>query len=159
MAQANFQNPRKQFQWRIKFDSLKGNEFEFQTCTLPNIEVDQTEHGETNNIIKTPGIVHFSNLVLGKLKPNNANDAALRAWIHSCQNAMLGIGLPASIIKDNCTVDLVNESGLTVESHTLTGVWPCIINGLELSRVSSDNVIENIEFAVDYYESPSSITG
>lgn len=156
---ANFSNPRKQFQWRIRFDSLKGNEFEFQTCTLPQIEIDQTEHGETNNIIKTPGIVHFTNLVLGKLKPNNVNDQALRVWIHSCQNAMLGVGLPASVVKDGCTISLVDEMGLDVEEHRVEGIWPCIINGIELSRVSSDNVIETIEFAVDYYSSPSGISG
>lgn len=156
---ANFNNPRKQFQWRITFDSLKGNEFEFQTCTLPDIDVDQTEHGETNNVIKTPGMVHFSNLVVGKLKPNNVNDNALRVWIHSCQNAMLGIGLPASAVKDGATIDLVDEMGLSVEQHRVEGIWPCKVNGLELNRLSSDNVIETVEFAVDYYADPSGVSG
>lgn len=46
---ANFSNPRKKFQWRISFASLKGNEFEFQRVTLPDIELDVVEHGEINS--------------------------------------------------------------------------------------------------------------
>lgn len=72
---------------------------------------------------------------------------------------MLGVGLPASVVKDGCTISLVDEMGLDVEEHRVEGIWPCIINGIELSRVSSDNVIETIEFAVDYYSSPSGISG
>lgn len=150
----NFSNPRKKFQWRISFSSLKGNEFEFQKVTLPDIEIDVVEHGEINSPVKTPGMVHFSNLICEKLKPNNANDNALRAWIHSIQNAAYGAGLPIDSVKDNCTIDLVDELGIVTESHTVEGVWPCKINGLELDRMSSDNVIETVEFAVDKYVAP-----
>ena len=156
---ANFSNPRKKFQWRVSFASLKGNEFEFQRVTLPDIELDVVEHGEINSPVKTPGMVHFSNLVCEKLKPNNANDNALRVWIHSIQNAMLGVGLPIDVAKDSDTIELVDELGITTEKHIVDGIWPCKINGLELDRMSSDNVIETIEFAVDYYSSPSGTGG
>ena len=43
------------------------NTYLFQTCTLPDVEIDQVAHGDVNRDVKTPGRVSVGNLIVEKL--------------------------------------------------------------------------------------------
>jgi phage tail-like protein len=147
---AKFANPRKKFNWSIQISPDPINPFQFQKVTVPEITVEQTEHGDTNHDIKTGGRVKYGNMTCEKLSPSNESDAYLFHWIDSIQSAMLGGGIPPALYKKTITVFEYAEDGVTVlNTWFATGVWPCKINGLDLDRNSSDNTIETVEFSVD----------
>jgi hypothetical protein len=64
---AKVKNPRKKFLWSITFPKHPINTYLFQTCTLPDVEIDQVAHGDVNRDVKTAGRVTVGNLVVGKL--------------------------------------------------------------------------------------------
>ena len=54
---AKVKNPRKKFLWSITFPKHPINTYLFQTCTLPDVEIDQVAHGDVNRDVKTAGRV------------------------------------------------------------------------------------------------------
>ena len=52
---AKVKNPRKRFLWSITFPKHPINTYLFQTCTLPDIEIEQVAHGDINRDVKTAG--------------------------------------------------------------------------------------------------------
>lgn len=147
---AKFSNPRKVFNWSMQISPDPINPFMFQKLSMPDAEIEQTAHGDTNHDIKTPGRVSYGNLIAEKLKPSDAGDAYMWSWFDTCQSSMIGGGAPPAIIKKVITVVELAEDGATVlNTWICQGVWPSKINGQEYDRNSSENVIETIEFSVD----------
>ena len=64
---AKVKNPRKKFLWSITFPKHPINTYLFQTCTLPDIEIEQVAHGDINRDVKTAGRVTIGNLTVEKL--------------------------------------------------------------------------------------------
>ncbi len=64
---AKVKNPRKKFLWSISFPKHPINTYLFQTCQLPDIEIDQVAHGDVNRDVKTAGRVTIGNLIVEKL--------------------------------------------------------------------------------------------
>ena len=147
---AKFTNPRKKFNWSIQIVPEAINPFMFQKVGLPDIEIDQDTHGDTNHDIKTAGRVKYSNLTAEKLLPSNTSDTYMWSWIDSCQSSLIGGGLVPDQYKKTIEVTEMAEDGVTqINRWIALGVWPSKINGLELSRTESGNTIESIEFSVD----------
>lgn len=147
---AKFANPRKVFNWSIQISPDPVNPFMFQKVTMPDAEIEQTAHGDTNHDIKTPGRVTYGNIIAEKLQPADMGDAYMWSWFDTCQSSLIGGGAPPEIIKKTITVVEMASDGATVLNTWLCfGVWPSKINGQEFDRNSSDNVIETIEFSVD----------
>ena len=57
MAQVS--NPRKEFNFTIQIAPAPINPFLAQKVEIPEITIDQTEHGDTNHDIKTAGRIKF----------------------------------------------------------------------------------------------------
>lgn len=147
---AKFANPRKKFNWSIQITPDPINPFMFQKVTLPDAEITQDKHGDTNHDIKTAGRVDYGNIVCEKLMPSDAKDVYLWSWFEACQSSVIGGGLPPSGYKKTITVTEFAEDGITVLNTWIAlGVWPTRLNGLELDRSQSDNSIETVEFSVD----------
>jgi phage tail-like protein len=147
---AKFANPRKGFNFSIEIIPDPINPFMFQDIKLPDTDVDQVEHGDTNHKIKTAGMVHYTNLTAEKLLPSDQGDTYMWGWIDTCQSAMLGGGAIPEIYKKTILVTEFAEDGSTpLNTWTYQGVWPCKVNGLDLSRIKSENSLEKIEFSVD----------
>ena len=145
---AQVANPHKQFQFSIFIFGM--NPFLAQKVTLPDRELDKTEHGEGNHLIKTAGMIKFTELVVEKLFTGTVPDLLMWGWINLVQNEFTGGGTIPEVYKKAVQVQLLHTDGVTaVGSWNFTGVWPSKINGVELDRVSSDNTIESIEFSVD----------
>lgn len=146
---AKVKNPRKNFLFSIQFPKHPINTYLCQKVTLPDIEIEQVTHGDVNRDVKTAGRISVSNLVLEKLITTAGSDTWLHDWLMSCQDILLGGGLPPSYYWETVVVSELAEDGTTVlNQHIMTEVWPCKITGLDLDRTSSENTIEKAEFSV-----------
>ena len=147
---ANVANPRKKFNFSIQISPDPINPFLFQKVTLPDAEIEEVGHGDTNHDIKTAGRVSYSKIVCEKLMVSDQADNYLWSWFDTCQSSLLGGGAPPSIYKKVISIVEFAEDGVTVLNSWLAeGVWPSSLPGLELDRQASDNTIENVEFSVD----------
>lgn len=151
---AKVSNPRKGFNFSIQFIKHPINPYLFQKVNLPDKEVEQVSHGDTNHDIKTAGRISFGNLTAEKLCTTSGSDVWINSWINSCADATLGGGLTPNEYKETVLISELAEDGVSVlNQHICTGVWPTKVNGKALDRTVSDNTIETIEFSVDNCES------
>lgn len=146
-------SPRKQFLWSITLMLHPVTPLLFQSITLPEVSVEQVEHSDVNFQVKTGGRVSVGNITADKLETTSGSDTILWDWLNSVQSMALKGGLTPSEYKDTAIINELAEDGESVlNTWIATGVWPCRINGQELSRSSSDNTIEQVEFSVDLLE-------
>lgn len=146
---AKIKNPRKKFLWQITFIKHPINSYLFQSLDLPEKTIEITEHGDINRSVKTGGRVTTGNLTANKLETTSGSDTWLWDWMSSVQDDILGGGLRPSDYWETIKVDELAEDGTSViNSWILEEVWPTRLNGQNLDRMSSENTIEQIEFAV-----------
>lgn len=146
---AQIKNPRKAFLFSIAFPKHPINTYLAQKVTLPDIEVEQVTHGDINRDVKTPGRVTVGNLIVEKLKTTSGSDTWAHDWLLACQDMITGGGNVPSSIWETMVVNELAEDGTTVlNTHIYNEVWPCKINGIDLDRTSSDNIVEHVEFSV-----------
>lgn len=145
---AQIANPRKQFQFSIQTPGL--NPFLAQEVTSPDFEIEVVEHGDTNFKVKTGGIHTFGNITIGKISTALGSDNWVWDWIREVQDVMLGGGLIPQLYKRTVEIQFLSNDGVTIiDTLKCYGCWPCKINGIELKRLQSDNVMETIELCVD----------
>lgn len=145
---AEVANPHKKFQFSIFLFGM--NPFLVQKVTLPDRSVDQIEHGEGNHLVKTGGLLKFSNMMLDKISNASLPENLIWIWISLVQNGTTGGGAIPEIYKKTIQVQkLSTNMAKPIKTWNYVGVWPVKINGVELDRVSSDNTIESIELSVD----------
>lgn len=167
---ASIANPHKQFQFQITIEGM--DSMLAQKVTLPSPEIDVAEHGDRNHIIKTAGIIKFDTLKVEKISWGGniwsgdgyaagdnilssgdiANVDNIWKWVHQIQNCLYGGGTLPSQYKQDIVVSKFGTDGHSeIGTWKCLGAWPSKINGVELSRVDSENTIESIEFQVDEF--------
>lgn len=145
---AKVANPRKQFQFSIQIPGLYP--FLVQKVTLPSPEIDVVEHGDTNHTIKTAGRINYDSLVVEKLATAIGPDNWIWGWIKQIQDEFTGGGaIPDNYKKIIEVFQYSNDGKTIINTWQYEGVWPRKINGIELNRLQSDNIIESIEFCID----------
>lgn len=145
---AHIANPRKNFNFTIRIPGM--DEWLAQKVTIADVEIDQVEHGDANYDVKTGGRIKYGNIMVEKISTATGPDNFIWVWIRQVQNAKTGGGQLPSIYKRVIEViEYSNDNITPVGIHTIEGVWPTKINGIELSRVTSENTIESIEFSAD----------
>ena len=145
---AQIDNPRKVFNFSIFVPGL--NPFLAQEVTLPDTGLAVTTHGDTNFDVKTGGRLEVGTLMVDKISPATSPDSWVFQWINTIQNAALGGGALPSLYKRTLRVEEYSNDGFTVlNTHEYQGCWPSKMNGIKLSRVSSDNTMTSVEFQVD----------
>lgn len=148
---AKVSNPRKVFNFIIEVDGI--DQWEVQKVTLPEISVEQVEHGDTNHAIKTAGRVTVGNMTFEKLKPMPGADLGAFNWLRTAQSQVAGGGALSHIYKKNLVIKEMDSTGTTtLNRHICVGVWPTKVSQNDLDRNSSDNIIQSIELSVDVYE-------
>jgi phage tail-like protein len=150
---ANIDNPRKEYNFSIQVVGAPINPFLVQDVTIGDSSISQVKHGDANYDVKTPGRVEVGETELEKLMTTSGADNYFWAWHTSCQDTMLGGGLPPQNVKRAVIINELAEDGTSVlNSFILTGVWPSKINGQKFSRKGTDNSIEKITLSVDRME-------
>ena len=146
---AKIKNPRKKFLFSIQFPKHPINPYLCQKVTLPDVSIDQVEHGDINRDVKTAGRVKVGNLIVEKLKTTSGSDTWVWDWLFACQDMILGGGLVPRDYFETMVVNELAEDGVTIlNTHVYDEVWPCKIDGMDLDRTASENTIEHIEFSV-----------
>mgnify|MGYP006340081167 CR=1 FL=1 len=146
---AKVKNPRKKFLWQITFTKHPVNSYLFQSCQIPEVSVEVVEHGDINRSVKTGGRVSVGNLVCSKLETTSGSDTWFWDWLNSVQDMILGGGLTPSEYWETIRVDELAEDGVSIlNSWICEECFPATVNGQELDRMSSDNTLEEIEFAI-----------
>ena len=141
-------NPHKRFQFSIFIWGM--NPFLAQKVTMPDREIESVPHGEGNHKIKTGGLIELGNIIVEKLMTASLPDKLIMGWIQVVQNEFTGGGAPPDIYKKAIQIQhLANNGSSVLQTWNYLGVWPTKINGIELDRMSSENTIQSIEFAVD----------
>jgi len=145
---ANISNPRKQFNFSIYAPGL--NPFLSQKVTIPETSIDVVTHGDTNYDVKTGGRKIIGKLMVEKLSTALGPDNWVHNWMNEVQNEFEGGGFLPTVYKRTLLIDEYAPDGVTIiNTYAMIGAWPSKVNGIELSRTSSDNTIESIEFEVD----------
>jgi hypothetical protein len=144
-------NPRKNFNFNVRVSTPFFNAFEVQEVDSPDTEIDVVEHGETNHVIKTGGQIKYST---GKIRGIiDAKPGALDwvwRWIKDVQNVDIGGGLIPSFYKKTLTLEYLDVNGITViETEIWEGAWPSKLNGKQLRRIGSENIMNDLELCVD----------
>ena len=65
-------NPRKKFPWTVEFEGLEPALA--QQVTIPGLSVEVAEHGSSNILVKTGGMVKVGNIELKKLMFMDKNE-------------------------------------------------------------------------------------
>lgn len=142
---AKINNPVKSFQFNILIPGI--NPFLVQEANNPDIEFEMSEHGDTNYDVKTAGKFKVGMLKIQKIASSAgaALDIAIDAWVTEIQNGALPLQYKRPIIVEQ----LGNDGVSVVRRWTWEGCWPQKVNGLEFTRMKSENTIESIDFCVD----------
>ena len=150
---AKIKNPRKTFLFQIIFTKHPINAYLFQKATIPEVSVEEVEHGDVNRSVKTAGRVSVGTLTVSKLETTSGSDTWLWDWLMSVQDMLLGGGLTPSQYWETEQINELAEDGVSIlNSWICEEVWPTRLNGQDLDRMSSDNTIEEIEFSVGTVE-------
>lgn len=146
---AKIKNPRKKFLFQITFTKHPVNSYLFQSVQIPEVSVEVVSHGDINRDVKTGGRVSVGNLVCSKLETTSGSDTWFWDWLNSVQDMILGGGLTPSEYWETIRIDELAEDGVSIlNSWICEECFPTTVNGQELDRMSSDNTLEEIEFAV-----------
>lgn len=146
---ANPVNPRKKYLFTLEFDGLEP--FLVQKVTLPKISVETAEHGSGNILVKTGGMVKYTELELSKLMFSNKNEAWAYNWLKLVANPETGgNGVPSQYKKNGYLVYLQPDNETILQKWQLFGCFPKEIEPEELDKTSSDNLMEKVIISVDY---------
>lgn len=149
-------NPRKKFNFRV---SILPEPiipiFSVQTITLGESAIDIVEHGFGNTVLKTGGLVKIGNLTMERIMESGLGDiaASIWEWHWMVQDPTMQVGGNPKSYKRIIKIDELGNgfgSPTAVNTWFAVGAWPATINGREYDRQSSDNLIESVEFAIDY---------
>lgn len=144
-------NPRKNFNFQISAAGL--NPFLCQEVKSPDRNIDVVEHGETNHVIKTAGQIKYSMATIKTLLDGSSRFNWVFEWIRQCQDVYTGGGQLPQIYKRILTVDQLDVDHLTIlNTEIWEGCWPSKVNGVELNRIGSANIIEELEICIDRFD-------
>lgn len=145
---AQIANPRKVFNFRVEIQGI--DQFEVQKATPPEIEVETTEHGDTNHSVKTAGRVKVGDLTLEKLKPLPNSDLWAWNWLQTAQNMTTGGGqLPLQYKRTVILKELSSDGQTTVNRWICEGCFVKKVSQGDFDRNSSDNILETVVLSVD----------
>lgn len=139
--------PIKQYTFSIEIDGLV--QFTAQEITTPDWETEEVEHGEGVVIVRTPGMVKFGDLTVKKLIASDTADTWARDWITQVNNPQTNVGSATTLFLKTCVIRMKDAQGAVKKTWEYKDCWMKKKSGVDLSRTSSDNVIEECVIAVN----------
>lgn len=145
---ARVPNPRKVHNFFLVVNGV--DQFEIQEMTFPEISVDVVEHGDTNFIVKTPGLFKIGTIQFKKLKRIETTDSLMIEKLLFAQNPTLGGGALPSTLAENIIIeerDTTNQ--ITVGRILWEGCWISNVGQSAFSRTASENIIQDVTVQVE----------
>jgi len=141
-------NPRKIHNFFLSIDGV--DQFEIQEMSFPELSLDVVEHGDTNYIVKTPGILKIGTIQLKKLKRMETTDTWAITWLFGGQNPIIGGGILPSLLVRTITIEEREASNtITVGRIVWEGAWCSNVGQNAYSRMQSENIIQDITLQVE----------
>lgn len=145
---ANPVNPRKKFPWSVEFEGLEPALV--QKVQLPELSVDVQEHGVSNIVVKTGGMVKVGDCVLSKLMFMNKNENWAYNWLREVSDPETGVvGLPSQYKKNGYIIFYGPDMESVLEKWQIIGAFPKTLSKEELDRAATENLIEVVTLSVD----------
>ena len=123
--------------FQVKIDGRSfGN---WQKCDGLAVEYDVHEYkegGENGYVHRLPGRVNYPNVKL--TRPIDSGSASVSAWVASLQIRM---------VPSTAQISVLDATGASVATWTLTGVYPVRWNGPSLDVASSQWATETLELS------------
>lgn len=149
---AGLADPRKDFRFMLELDGA--DSFLIQEITPPDVEAPIVEHAAPGNIpnAKTPGKMKVGNLVVKKLKPANRPDT----WAWDLMAAAIA-DLAPQFLKTGFLKEMHPSMTAVLQTFFLGDVWVTKINNSGYKGMGSENIIEEVTFAVQFYYPTDSV--
>jgi phage tail-like protein len=129
------------FNFKVEIEGVTAGRFKNVEGMDSETEVIEYQDGEDRILRKRPGRVKYANITL---KRGYVNTDEFWAW----RKAVLG-GTDA---KKTGALVLQNDKGEEIARYPFYGAWPCKWKGWNLDGKGTDNVVEEIELAVEKIE-------
>ena len=150
---AKINNPRKDHNFSIQIVQAPINPFLVQKVTLPEINIQQAKHGDSNRDVKTGGRVEYGEIELEKIMTTSGADNYFYDWAASVQDVTIGGGLTPDLYWRTIIISELAEDGTSIlNSWVATEVFPVKINGQELNRMGGENSIERVSLSIGTLE-------
>jgi hypothetical protein len=138
--------PRKKFRFILELDGA--DSFLVQEITPPDVELAIVEHGSPGNMPngKSAGKMKVGDLVLKKLKPANRKDTWAWGLMATAMIEPMSSAFKTGFLKEMST-DMVTP----LQSHYLGNCWVSKITNDGYKLDDSENIMQEVTFAVQYY--------
>ena len=141
-------NPRKKFPWTVEFEGLEPALV--QQVTIPTVSVEVAEHGSSNILVKTGGMVKIGDIELKKLMFMDKSETWAYDWLKSMSNPEDGtMGVPSEYKRNGYIIFHDTDLETVLEKWQVIGCFPKEIEKDELDRTSSDDIIEKVVLSCD----------
>jgi phage tail-like protein len=126
----------------------------FTKCKLPEVEFDEIAFSAAGSEFdqKVAGRAKYADITMekGVLQLGLADTGALD-WIQTILEVNTGLGVPAAAYVRDVDIVLYGDLGLETRRFTLHGAWPKKIEYGDADGSVSENVIEIITLAYQYF--------
>ena len=146
---ANPVNPRKRYAWTVEFENLEP--VLVQKVKIPTLTVEAAEHGFSNILVKTGGMVKVGDIELNKLMFQDKNENWAYSWLKQVSDPETGtVGTPSQYKRNGYIIHYDTDMESVLEKWQVFGCWPKEIEKDELDKSSSDNLMEKVILSCDY---------
>lgn len=149
MAIANPVNPRKKFPWTVEFEGLEPALV--QRVKLPTLTVSVAEHGASNILIKTGGMLQIGDIELNKLMFQNKNENWAYDWLREVSDPENGtVGIPSEYKRNGYIICYDTDMTSILEKWQVQGCFVKEIEKEEIDKTSQDaNILERVVLSCD----------
>lgn len=140
--------PLKSFNFSIEVDGL--NALSAQEVKLPPLEYAVVEHGGTNYMGKTAGMMKTGEIEIKQLSAIDGSDNWAWVWMQLMSNPFTGGGqTPAEYRKTVMIRELAADGVTTLHLYMCINCWPSKIDPEAYKRTGSENIIKTITLTCD----------
>jgi len=132
-----------QFNFIIEIEGLTAGRFKAVDGLDSETEVIEYQDGDDLILRKRPGRTKYSNVVLKRGYADKSMEE-LWAWRKSVMDG--------KVERKSGSVVLQNDHGVEICRYNFFHAWPCKWKGWDLDGKGTDNVVEEIELAVETIE-------
>lgn len=146
---ANPVNPRKKFPWKVEFEGLEP--VLVQKVKIPTLSVETAEHGYSNILVKTGGMIKIADIELNKLMFQDKNENWAYNWMKEVSDPETGtVGTPSDYKRNGYIIFFDTDLETVLEKWQVFGCWVKEIEKDELDKGSSENLMEKVILSCDY---------
>lgn len=135
-----------QFNFKVEIEGVMAGAFKNVEGLDSETEVIEYQDGEDRILHVKPGKTTYKNLIL---KQGSMGKDLLSNWRKSV--------LAGAVERKSGSVILQNDQGAEVARYNFYDAWPCKWKGWALDGKGTDNVVEEIELAVEKIEKPGPV--